>query len=76
MDIPSPDDPRLGFGSEEDSPNHHILLGARVILLEYLNNLEQLSGPEVFLAALPLRVRGADGAPAQVIAIEGDGAPG
>ena len=55
MDIPSPDDPRLGFGSEEDSPNHHILLGAGVILLEYLNNLEQLSGPEVFLAALPLR---------------------
>jgi long-chain acyl-CoA synthetase len=76
MDIPSPDDPRLGFGSEEDSPNHHILLGAGVILLEYLNNLEQISAPEVFLAALPLRVRGADGAPARVIAIEGDGAPG
>jgi long-chain acyl-CoA synthetase len=76
MDIPSPDDPRLGYGSAEDSPNHHILLGAGVILLEYLNNLEQLSGPEVFLAALPLRVRGADGAPARVIAIEGDGAPG
>ncbi|MET0604780.1 MAG: AMP-binding protein [Baekduia sp.] len=76
MDIPSPDDPRLGFGSEEDSPNHYILLGAGVILLEYLNNLEQLSGPEVFLAALPLPVRGADGAPARVIAIEGDGAPG
>ena len=76
MDVPSPDDPRLGYGSGEDSPNHHILLGAGVILLEYLNNLEQLSAPEVFLAALPLRVRGADGAPARVIAIEGDGAPG
>jgi acyl-CoA synthetase (AMP-forming)/AMP-acid ligase II/kynurenine formamidase len=76
MDVPSPDDPRLGYGSEQDSPNHHILLGAGVILLEYLNNLEQLSAPEVFLAALPLRVRGADGAPARVIAIEGDGAPG
>jgi acyl-CoA synthetase (AMP-forming)/AMP-acid ligase II/kynurenine formamidase len=76
MDVASPDDPRLGYGSAEDSPNHHILLGAGVILLEYLNNLEQLSAPEVFLAALPLRVRGADGAPARVIAIEGDGAPG
>ena len=76
MDIPSPDDPRLGFGSEEDSPNHHILLGAGVILLEYLNDLERITAPEVFLAALPLRVRGADGAPARVIAIEGNGAPG
>jgi arylformamidase len=75
MDVPSPDDPRLGHGSEEDSPNHHILLGAGVILLEYLNDLERISAPEVFLAALPLRVRGADGAPARVIAIEGDGAP-
>jgi arylformamidase len=76
MDVPSPDDPRLGYESDEDSPNHHILLGAGVILLEYLNNLEQIGAPEVFLAALPLRVRGADGAPARVIAIEGGGAPG
>ena len=70
MDTPSPDDPRLGFGSERDSPNHHVLLGAGVILLEYLANLDQLQSPDVFLVALPLRVAGADGAPARVIALE------
>lgn len=70
MDIPSPDDPRLGYGSEEDSPNHHTLLGAGVILLEYLNEPERIGAPECDLVALPLRVVGADGAPARVIALE------
>jgi arylformamidase len=73
MDVPSPDDPRLGYGSDEDSPNHYTLLGAGVILLEYLNNMEALTAPEVQLVALPLKLRGGDGAPARVIAIEGGG---
>jgi arylformamidase len=71
MDSPSPDDPRLGFGSEEDSPNHHVLLNAGVILLEYLNDLAALRSRDVHLIALPLRVAGGDGAPARVVAIDG-----
>lgn len=70
MDIPSPDDPRQGQDSDDDSPNHHLLLGAGVILLEYLNGLDQLRSDEVFLVALPLPVQGADGAPARVVAFE------
>ena len=67
-DTPSPDDPRSGPDSEQDSPNHHLLLGAGVVLLEYLANLDRLAPGEVYLVALPLPVVGADGAPARVIA--------
>lgn len=67
MDTPSPDDPARGQGADVDSPNHHLLLGAGVVLLEYLANLELL-GDEVFLVALPIPVEGADGAPMRVIA--------
>ncbi|HXA54466.1 MAG TPA: AMP-binding protein [Solirubrobacteraceae bacterium] len=67
MDTPSPDDPRHGAASGNDSPNHHLLLGAGAVLLEYLTNLDRL-GSEVLLIALPLPVEGADGAPARVIA--------
>lgn len=70
MDTPSPDDPRLGFGSANDSPNHKTLLSAGVILLEYLTNLRELRSDEVFLMALPLRIVGADGAPARALAFE------
>ena len=67
MDTPSPDNPEHGQDSEVDSPNHQLRLGAGVILLEYLANLEALS-EEVLLLALPLPVQGADGAPMRVIA--------
>ncbi len=69
MDTPSPDDPRQGPGSELDSPNHQILLGAGVVLLEYLANLDQLQSTDVYLVALPLPITGADGAPMRVIAL-------
>lgn len=69
MDTPSPDDPRHGFGSANDSPNHKLLLGRGVVLLEYLSGLGRL-GRETFLVALPLPVTGGDGAPARVVAID------
>jgi arylformamidase len=67
MDTPSPDDPRHTRESAGDSPNHHLLLGAGVVLLEYLTRLDRL-GEEIFLVALPLPVEGADGAPIRAIA--------
>jgi kynurenine formamidase len=74
MDTPSPDNPADGFGSEDDSPNHKILLGSGVVLVEYMNDLERLPG-EVFLVALPLSLSGADGAPARVVAFPLDSWP-
>lgn len=67
MDTPMPDDPRNGYGSDNDSPVHKILLGADVTLAEYLCNLDLIPA-EVFVAVLPLAIAGADGAPARVVA--------
>jgi len=68
LDTCSPDDSRQPLdGGPGDSPVHKILLGNGVTLVEYLANLhlvEDLGGWT--LIALPLRVRGSDGAPARV----------
>ncbi|MCF3934598.1 cyclase family protein [Acuticoccus sp. M5D2P5] len=50
---------------------HDILLRNGVTLIEYLVNVASVPGPRTFLCALPLKIDGADGAPARVVAIEG-----
>ena len=70
IDTPSPDDPRKGRGHHVDSPNHKILLQKGIFLLEYLTNLDQLKGSDIFIMALPLNILGADGAPARVVAYD------
>ena len=50
---------------------HDVLLRAGVTLIEYLVNTAALKGPRTFLCAAPLKIPGADGAPARVFAIEG-----
>jgi kynurenine formamidase len=71
MDAPMPDNPANGRGTANDSPNHKILLGKDVVLVEYCCNLSSIKGTEVELIVLPLKVIDGDGAPARVIAIEG-----
>jgi arylformamidase len=53
------------FGST-DYPAHHALLGAGVIVVEGLD-LSQVEPGEYELLCLPLKLAGADGAPARVI---------
>jgi len=48
---------------------HDVLLRNGVILIEYLANTAALTGPRTFLCCLPLKVPGADGAPARVVAL-------
>lgn len=50
---------------------HDVLLRNNVTLIEYLVGTHAVPGPHTFLAALPVRMVGADGAPARVVAIEG-----
>jgi kynurenine formamidase len=51
---------------------HEILLGAGIVIVEGLVNLEQIPGPETFFAALPLKVGGGDGTPCRAFAVDGD----
>ena len=49
---------------------HEILLGGDIIIVEGLTNLDAVSEEKVKLIALPLKIKGGDGAPARVIAME------
>lgn len=69
FDTPSPDASSGSLdGGEEDSPVHKVLLGAEVVLVEYLQNLGNVDPNEEWsLSALPMKIRGVDGAPARVV---------
>ena len=49
---------------------HDVLLRRGVTLIEYLVGTAAIQVPRVFLCALPVKVDGADGAPARVVAFE------
>ena len=51
---------------------HQTLLRARVVIVEGLANLDQISRPNVQFVALPLKILGGDGTPVRAIAIEND----
>jgi arylformamidase len=55
------------FDNAEGFPVHKQLLGADILLIENLTNLEPLIGKQFKLYALPLKLE-RDGAPARVIA--------
>lgn len=55
----------------EEHVTHDILLRSGTTLIEYLVNTAALTRPRTFLCAAPLRIPGADGAPARVFAIQG-----
>lgn len=50
---------------------HDVLLRAGVHMIEYVANTAEIGEASVFLSAAPLKIPGADGAPARVYCIEG-----
>ena len=54
------------------SPNHLDFLGAGIPLIEWLTNMGSITQPRVTLICLPIKLKGTDGAPCRVIAIEDD----
>ncbi|HEM46663.1 MAG TPA: cyclase family protein [Alphaproteobacteria bacterium] len=54
----------------EDFVTHDLLLRHGVVLIEYLCNMGEIGRERVTLYALPLKLPGADGAPARVVAVE------
>jgi arylformamidase len=57
----------------EEHVTHDILLRAGVHMIEYVVNTAAITEQRVLLSAAPLKIPGADGAPARVYAIEGLG---
>ncbi|MEM7744031.1 MAG: cyclase family protein [Pseudomonadota bacterium] len=51
--------------------SHDVLLRSGVTLIEYLVNTRDVTTAHTFLAALPVKLTGSDGAPSRVIAIDG-----
>jgi arylformamidase len=67
MDTPSPDDSRIALGSKDDSMVHKAFLSHGVVLVEYLANLDSLPDFKGWdIIALPMKIKGCDGAPARV----------
>lgn len=55
---------------EEVTAVHRTLLGAGIVIVEGLANLEALQQERVTFIALPLKLEGGDGSPVWAIAIE------
>lgn len=70
LDTPQPDNPKNHRMAPKDAPNHKILLGAGVIIVEYLIDLDKIVQPEVSLYVAPLKIENGDGAPARCFVIE------
>ena len=68
MDFPSPDNYDTGLKRGMDSPNHKLFFSKEIVLLEYLNNLNELKEGLVYLMTSPLKLKGFDGAPSRVTA--------
>lgn len=50
-------------------PNHHILLGKEILLIENLTNLDKLPETDFTFQCFPLNVENADGSPVRAIAM-------
>ena len=71
LDTPQPDNPKNGRHAVKDAPNHKILLGNNVIIVEYLMHIRDIQQPQVELVVAPLKLVEGDGAPARCFVIEG-----
>lgn len=68
LDTPQPDNPKNGRGAEKDAPNHKILLGNNVKIVEYLVNLKEIPVDYFWLTVAPLKLKDGDGAPVRCFA--------
>jgi kynurenine formamidase len=69
MDSPQADNPRHTRHHDPDSPIHYLLLGAGLVMVENMRQLDQLLGREFELVVSPLKIVGGDGSPVRALAI-------
>ena len=68
VDFPIDKHPEAPLSTIKDFPVHRLLLGQNIPLIENLINLDQLVGKEFELWALPLKLKGGDGAATRAVA--------
>ncbi len=68
LDVMTPDLAVDRRDADFNWPVHHVLLSHGVLIAEHLTNLRPLAGARIEAMFLALNVKGADGAPARVIA--------
>ena len=56
--------------SVQEMPTHDLILRKGILLIEYLCNLHRIKAERIEIYALPLKVVGAEGACARVVAVE------
>jgi arylformamidase len=71
LDTPSPDDGRIDIkgvlNTPKDSPMHKLFLLNKVILVEYLANLDTIKDTKNWnICVMPLKIKGGDGSPARI----------
>lgn len=64
------DAPGVDATPSEEYPCHHLIAEAGGVVVENLTNLAGVDFPDPFVAVLPLRLTGADGAPVRAVAME------
>lgn len=62
LDVPSIDPV-----SSENYPNHNLILGKGLIIIENLANLDLLEGLDFYFAAFPLKIKDGDGSPVRAV---------
>jgi len=62
MDVPTPN-------PTDFDPVHKVLLGAEIVIVEGLANLEEVGTDEFFFMAAPLKIKGRDGSPVRALAM-------
>ena len=55
--------------NEENLPNHHILLGKEILLIENLTHLDLLPDGNFTFLCFPLKIENADGSPVRAVAM-------
>ena len=68
VDFPIDKHPETPLSTIKDFPVHRLLLGQNIPLIENLINLDKLVGKEFELWALPLKLKGGDGAATRAVA--------
>ena len=68
VDFPIDKHPDTPLSTIKDFPVHRLLLGQNIPLIENLINLDKLVGREFELWALPLKLKGGDGAATRAVA--------